>query len=201
VTLSDQLLTALATYGLPVLFGVILAGSAGIPLPGSILLIAAGSFVRLGELSLWPVLGLAALGAILGDQVGYWIGRRGGRHLALKVTERLGAQNRLHDAEALAARWGGFGIFLSRWLLTPLGSWLNLTSGIAAFPYLSFLAWDIAGELIWAVGYMALGEVLSDRVQDLVNFIGNLTWVLMGLAGTAVFGGYLVRNLRRRRAT
>jgi membrane protein DedA with SNARE-associated domain len=72
-------------YGLPVLFGAILLGSVGIPLPSTFLLVAAGSFVEQGEMNLLGVISLACIGAILGDQIGYGIGRWGGRRLVLRL--------------------------------------------------------------------------------------------------------------------
>jgi membrane-associated protein len=121
MSISDQLLAAFVLYGLPVLFGVILIGSVGIPVPGTFLLIAAGSFVAQGEMNLWWVILLASIGAVLGDQIGHW----GGRRLVLKVSGWLGGADRLHDAEVLTKKWGGFSIFLSRWLITILGPCLT----------------------------------------------------------------------------
>jgi membrane-associated protein len=79
LNLSDYLLATLGAYGVPVLFVALLVGSAGVPLPASLMLVAAGSFVEQGELDLWPVLALSAAGAVLGDNVGYAAGRWGGR--------------------------------------------------------------------------------------------------------------------------
>ena len=78
---SDYVLSTLGVYGLPVLFGTLVIGSIGLPLPSSLLLLVAGSFVAQGDMSLWPVLALAAAGAILGDNVGYALGRWGSRRM------------------------------------------------------------------------------------------------------------------------
>jgi membrane protein DedA with SNARE-associated domain len=196
VSPSDQLLAAFTAYGLPVLFGVVLFGSAGAPVPGVLLVIAAGALVEQGEMNLWWVIALVSIAAIVGDNLGYWVGRLGGRRLANGITGRLGGQHRLDDAEVLAKRWGGFGIFLSRWLLTPLGSALNLVSGIAAYPYPRFFMFDVAGEVLWAIEYVLLGELLSNRIANLAVLLGDLSWVVVGLAGAALFGSLLVRYLR-----
>jgi membrane protein DedA with SNARE-associated domain len=196
LSLTDQLLTAFANYGLPALFGFVLLGSVGLPIPGSVLLVAAGALVQQGEMDLRWVIALVSIAAILGDQIGYGIGRFGGRRLVDGVARRLGGERHLARAEALARRWGGFGIFVSRWLLTPLGSALNLASGMAAYPYLRFLACDATGELLWAAEYVLLGALLSDRVADLIALLGNLSWLLVGLVGAAVFGWLLLGLLR-----
>src|SRR5881396_2183421 len=116
-------------YGLPLLFAALLVGSVGIPLPASFLLLAAGSFVAQGELSLWRVLGLASAGAIIGDNIGYALGRWGGRRMKTWLP-KLFAKDRLSKTEKWLKRWGGLGIFFSRWLLTPLGPVVNITAGL-----------------------------------------------------------------------
>ena len=75
MSLDDQLLSALTLYGLPVLFVAILLAASGIPLPATLLLIAAGSFVEQGSLSFWQVLGIALIATVFGDQLSYGIGR------------------------------------------------------------------------------------------------------------------------------
>ncbi len=201
MSLNDQLLLALSLYGLPVLFGASLINSIGIPIPDAILLIAAGSYVQLGDLNQWWVIAIACVGAILGDQVGYFIGVWGGRRLVLRVGGWIGGEKRLVAAENLARRWGGFGIFISRWLLTTLQAWINLASGITCYPYARFLLWDITGEVIWVVIYVMLGRIFSDRVQDVIQLLGNLVWVEVGLIGVVIFGWILYRNLRKRTLT
>lgn len=197
MTINDQLLAALVTYGMPVLFGIVLITSIGFPLPSTFALIAAGSFVQQGEMNLWLVFVLGILGAIIGDQIGYWIGRWGGRRLVLRVSRWFG-RNRLQDAENLSRKWGGLGIFLSRWLFTPLSPWLNLTSGITEYSYPRFILWDIPGEIIWVTLYVMVGKIFSDRVQALTELLGSLAWVLIGLLAAIILGWRLVKDFRDR---
>ena len=73
MTVSDQLLAGLTVYGLPLLFSVTLISSAGIPLPSTFMLIAAGSFIQLGDMNFGWVVVAASCGTVLGDQIGYWV--------------------------------------------------------------------------------------------------------------------------------
>lgn len=196
MNLTDTLLAALSLYGLPVLFGVILIAAAGVPLPVTLMLVAAGSFIDLGQMKLWQVLAVASAGAVLGDQIGYVLGRWGGRRLAARITRRKNSKARIAQAEGFAKRWGGAGIFFSRWLVTPLGPWLNLTSGMAAYSWRRFLCWDVLGEVLWVVLYVMLGKIFSDRVQALVDILGNLAWVIVGFIAAAILGWQLIRYLR-----
>jgi membrane protein DedA with SNARE-associated domain len=181
---------------MPVLFAVVLMGSAGLPLPGVILVIAAGALVQQGELNLWWVIGLTCSAAILGDSIGYAIGLTGGRRLAHRITGRFGGQSRLLAAEALARKWGGPGIFFSRWLLTPLGSSINLVSGMAAYPYHRFLFFDVTGEILWAIEYVLLGVLLGNRLGSLMDLESQIPWIVVGLIGAAIFGRGIVRYVR-----
>ena len=199
MTLNDQLLAALSTYGLPALFVVVLITSVGFPLPSTFALIAAGSFVQLGDMNLAWVLGLGITGALLGDQIGYALGRFGGRRLAMRVGGWFGGGQRLQQAEKFARKWGAVGIFFSRWLITPMSPWLNIVSGITAYSYPRFLVWDIPGEIIWVVLYVMVGKVFSDRVQALTEMLGSLSWVLFGLVAAILFGWALVRRIRSAR--
>ncbi len=201
MSITDQLLAALVLYGLPVLFGVILVASIGVPLPVSFLLVAAGSFAKQGDLKLVPVLIVASAAAILGDHIGYGLSRWGGRRLVDRITLRIGGATKIEKAEALSRRWGAAGIFFSRWLVTELGPWLNMTSGLARYPWGRFVLWDVSGEVLWVVLYVMLGYKFSDRVQYLAEILGNLAWVILGLTVALILSWKVMRYLRPREAS
>ena len=196
MNITDQLLGALSQYGLPVLFGVIVIAAAGIPLPISMMLVAAGSFVELGEMKLWQVIVVASAGAVIGDQIGYALGRWGGHRIVERIRRRGKGTARIAQAQAFAERWGALGIFLTRWLITPLGPWLNLTSGMTGYPWMRFFIWDALGEILWVVLYVMLGIFFSDRVQALVEVLGNLAWVIVGLIAAVILGWKLLRYIQ-----
>jgi membrane-associated protein len=201
MSVTEQLLAALLLYGLPVLFGVILIASIGAPLPVSFVLVAAGSFVKQGEMKLVPVLIVASSAAILGDHIGYGLSRWGGQRLIDRITNKIGGAAKVKKAEALFKRWGGPGIFFSRWLVTELGPWLNVTSGITEYPWRRFVVWDVTGEVLWVVLYVMLGYTFSDRVQYLVEILGNLAWVILGVLVAIFLGWKIIRYFRPRETT
>jgi membrane protein DedA with SNARE-associated domain len=196
MTITDQVLAALLLYGLPVLFGVILICSIGVPFPISLMLVAAGSFVEQGEMKLWQVIAVASVGAVLGDQIAYGLSRWGGRRVVNRITRKIGGAAKIKQAEALTKRWSGAGIFLSRWLLTALGPWVNIASGMAAYPWRRFLLWDVLGEVLWVILYVGIGYAFSNRVQTIAEILGNLTCVIVGLIVTVVLGWQLLRYVR-----
>lgn len=201
MNITDQVLAALLVYGLPVLFGVILVCSVGVPFPISLMLVAAGSFVEQGEMKLWQVIAVASVAAVLGDQIGYGLSRWGGRRLVDRLTRKVGVEDKVKQAEALTKRWSGTGIFFSRWLITALGPWVNVASGMAAYPWRRFLLWDVLGEVIWVILYVSVGYAFSNRVQAISEILGNLTWVVVGLVVTAILGWQLMRYVRPKEQT
>jgi membrane protein DedA with SNARE-associated domain len=194
---NEYFLAILVTYGLPALFGVIVLAAIGLPLPATLLVIAAGSFVEQGTLDVWWVVGIASGAAIVGDHLGYLIGRWGGRQLVRRVMRWIGGEPRLDQAQATTRQWGGLGIFLSRWLFTPVGPALNLTSGITAYPWPRFTMYDIAGEVLWGGIYVTVGRVWSDRVQAMSEVLGDATWALVGAFAVLVLGWQVLRSARR----
>ena len=196
MSITDQLLEAVLLYGLPVLFGIILIASVGIPFPISLTLVAAGSFAKQGEMKLVPVIVAASIAAILGDQIGYGLSRWGGRSLVDRITRRFGGAAKIKRAEAVSKKWGGPGIFFSRWLVTALGPWLNLTSGMARYPWRRFIVWDAPGQVLWVVLYVSLGYIFSDRVQYIAEILGNLGWAILAVLVAMILGWKLIQNLR-----
>jgi len=199
--MTDQLLAALSVYGLPVLFVVVLIASVGVPFPLSLILVAAGSFVEQGEMELLPVIIVGTVAAVLGDNLAYFLARRNGSPLIIRMSRGMGGEAMIKKAERFTQRWGGTGVFFSRWLVTALGPWINVTSGIARYPWTRFLFWDVSGELLWVVLYVALGYIFSDRVQTIADVLGNLAWALVGLIVAVILGWKLLHYFRSEEST
>jgi membrane protein DedA with SNARE-associated domain len=92
------------------------------------------------------------------------------------------------ELEAKAKTWGSAGIFFSRWLVSPLGPWINFASGAGEFPWLRFTFWDVVGKTFRAALYIELGRIFSDRVQEVGSVLGDLTWAIVGILAAAVIG-------------
>jgi membrane protein DedA with SNARE-associated domain len=194
--MSEQLLSLVTQYGPPALFGIVGIAAIGVPLPITLLLIVVGSMVSQGAMDIWLAMAAASAGSILGDQAGYAIGRWGGTAAVAKLSGLLGKKNSLDAMEAKARAWGGPGIFLTRWLLSPLGPWINLASGTAGYPWHRFLFWDILGEVTGAAVYISLGRAFSDRVMALDGVLGDATWAVGAFIVAMILGYQLWRRLR-----
>jgi membrane protein DedA with SNARE-associated domain len=179
-------------YGLAFLFAIVALESAGVWVPGETALIAASVLASRGHFSIAAVIGLAALGAILGDNAGYWIGRVYGRRL-FKRFERLDAI--LPRAERFFRRHGGKAVFLARFLagLRVTGAWM---AGISHMDWWRFLAWNAAGGIVWATAVGLVAFYLGRAAADLIAGFG-----LLGAAGVAVvvIAGAIALHFWRRR--
>jgi len=113
-----------------------------------------------------------------------------------RISHKIGGDDKIRKAEALAKRWGGPGIFLSRWLVTSLGPWLNVTSGIAEYPWRRFMLWDVLGDLLWVGLNVTLGYLFSGRVQALAEVLGSLAWLILSFAVALLSGWKILRYLR-----
>jgi membrane-associated protein len=184
----DQLLAALTRYGSPALFVVVAVAAIGVPLPVTLLLIITGSLVAQEAMNVWAAIAIAAAGSVAGDQLGFAIGRWGGKALVARFSGMLGSAERIKELEASAKRWGGAGVFFSRWLVTPLGPWINLASGAAEYSWLRFTLWDFLGESLGAALYIWLGRIFSDRVQQVSAVLGDSGWAIIGILAAAFFG-------------
>lgn len=194
--MNETLLALVADHGALAVFLILAVTSAGVPFPDSLLLLAAGSFAAQGDLDPATALPAGIVGAVVGDQIGYAIGRYGGRSLVRRITDRIGGADKVKGAENFANRWAGPGIFFTRWLVGALGPWINLTSGMTGYSWPRFLAWDVAGETLWVLLYGGLGYVFSDRIQAIADVLGNLSWAIAGVAATLFIGWRLFRAYR-----
>lgn len=194
--MTDELLDLVTAYGPLALFGILLVNCLGVPFPTSLLLMALGSFAGQGEMRLMPLLLAGLTGAVLGDQIGYLLGRLGGTLLKARLKQRPRTAAALAKAEQLIWRWSGPGIYLSRWLLAPLGPWVNLTTGITRYPWPRFAIWDFLGLATWIGLYSTLGYLFSGSVQALAELTGSLTWLMVFATLTLLLGWILLWRWR-----
>ncbi len=187
--LGQELLTLLPTYGYVVLTWAALAGAAGLPIPATLLLLAAGALAADGTLGFLPAVATALAGAVVGDCASYWFGRAAGRPLLERAGRRVGIDAaRLAATERAFARWGGSLVWLSRWLVTAAGPAVNLLAGANRYRFAIFLACDVGGELVWSAGYTGLGWLFGDNWSELVDLVQSFGGLVLAATGAALAG-------------
>ena len=197
--MSAELLELFAVYGLLAALLIVALGQFGVPLPTSILLMTVRALMVDGSISPTEAFLWCMGGAVLGDQLGFAAGRFGGQRLRSYVSGRPHMSARLVGAEAYSARRGALGVFLTRWLLSPLGPMANLVSGLVRRRWPVFLFWDVAGEAVWVGSYLAIGYAFSSSIPAIANVIANAAWLIAALAVTLVLGWRLLKAARRQR--
>lgn len=191
----EAILAAVPVYGLWIVTLTTYLSCLAVPIPASLVMLSAGAFAAAGDLSgPWAAV-LAWAGAVLGDQTGFRIGRRGGS-LASRFAPDGRAATLMTRAETLADRYGGPGVFLSRWLLSPLGPYMNLVAGAARMDWLSFTLWGAAGEACWVAIYIGLGLVFADRIEAVAVLASDFTGLLAAGAVALALGLWLRAALR-----
>lgn len=155
--------------------------SMGIPLPGEITLISAALLSASGTGNPWLVGLAAAIGAIVGDSIGYTIGRRGGRPLLERVGRRFPKHfgpAHLAKAESMFGRWGTWAVFFGRFIAL-LRILAGPIAGALRVPYPRFLLANAAGGIVWAFGTALLVYKVGAVVE---GWMSGLSWVGLGLA-------------------
>ncbi len=147
-----QFASILSTYGYWAIFIVVALESAGVPLPGETMLVGASIYARLSSaLSIDLVILAAAAGAIVGDNVGYWIGREFGYRFLERYGQYVGlGPEKLRLGQYLFLKWGGAVVFFGRFvaLLRILAA---LLAGVNRLPVARFFAYNAAGGVVWAM--------------------------------------------------
>lgn len=149
-------------YGYPVLFFGVLVESFGIPAPGQSLIMLGALLAARGQLDIVALLALAWSAAVIGDNLGYAIGRFGGRRLIARYGRYVGIRERhLEHAEGFFRRYGGAVVVFARFL-EVLRQLNGVVAGAAGMPWWNFLAFNAAGAALWVglwgYGVYRLGE-------------------------------------------
>lgn len=145
-------------------------------LPGDSLLVTAA--VLAGPLGIqpWQVLLVGIPAAILGDQTGYWLGRRFGRRL-FREGARVLRPERLEDAELFFAKYGGGSLVLGRFV-PIVRTYVPVAAGTAHMPYRRFILWNTTGASLWVVGMTVIGLALGG-IPFIVDNIDVLMMVIV----------------------
>jgi membrane protein DedA with SNARE-associated domain len=181
--------------GYPFLFGLVMVESMGVPVPGETAIIVAGLAANAGHLSIVLVIVVASLAAIVGDNIGFEIGRRGGRTLLERPGGRFGRQRQrvLEVGDPFFERHGAKAVFLGRWI-TGLRFWAAWLAGASEMRRATFVFWNAAGGIGWATSVGLAAYFGGRTVEHLVSTIG-----LYGAIAVVVIAlGFLFAHWRRR---
>jgi membrane protein DedA with SNARE-associated domain len=184
-----------ARYGYAAVFGGVFLENTGLPIPGETTLLAAAALAHAGTLRLPLVIATAIAGATLGDNLGFFIGRHGGRRLAERYGARLGfTPVRLRQFDAFFARHGGRTVFFARFItgLRVVGAVLAGGSGMR---WPAFIFYNACGAAVWCTVIAVVGYTLGHSWEVLEKWVGRSG--LAALVAVVVVAAVLIVRHRR----
>jgi membrane-associated protein len=183
--------TLLTSFGYVGLFIIIFAESGlffGFFLPGDSLLLTAGLFASEGQLNVWILLPLVFVAAVLGDNVGYWFGRKAGPPLFTRPASLLFKPKNLLAARTFYDQHGGKTMILARFM-PFIRTFAPIVAGAVEMPYRSFLMFNAVGGLLWGVGVtlagFALGKVFPPDILDKYFLLIVVVVIILSVLPTA----------------
>ena len=205
INILQILQNALHILGYPAVFLFVMIESSGIPFPGETMLLLAAFYSAIDQqLHLPIIIVCAAFGAIMGDNIGYYIGKTGGK----AVVNRYGRYvflkpEHLARAEQFFARHGDKTVFLGRFVAV-LRAWAAFLAGVNQMHWRTFFIYNAAGGIVWATVYGLLGyyagKIFHDNFSQVEHFASTLTWIVTGLIIVVAAISTIV-YLRRRKRT
>ena len=177
-SVTSMLLTGLITSGAP-LFGLALFfGAAGLPLPTSLLVVAAGAFGRQGTLNSLSASLFGLAGSVAGDCLCYAIGY----FARTWVQNRFASSNLWLKAQNTFNQRGGLAIFFTRFILTSTAFPINLIAGSSGYSFRQYFSLVLTGEAIWISVYGGLGYLFGNQWELISDFLVNFGGYAIGLA-------------------
>ena len=190
------LLSYFQQYGYWVVFFGVMLENAGVPIPGETILLAAGFFAALGHFHLAIVMAVACLGAVLGDNAGYFIGRKLGRAALLRYGRYAGlTPKRLAMFESFFERHGDKTILVARFI-TGLRVFAALLAGAAHMRWPRFALYNFLGAVLWSVAITLAGYFFGHSWHLLERWVGGIG---AGALAAVIVAGVVIFLVRRRK--
>ncbi|MBT9549304.1 MAG: DedA family protein [Hydrogenophaga sp.] len=194
--ITGALLTALINHGQWLLGAVLFLAALGVPLPASVLLLAAGAFARQGVLDPLSAALTGSVAAVSGDLTSYALGRG----LGTRLPDRWREGDTWRGAADMFGRWGVWAVLVTRFLLTPLALPVNLLAGSTRYPLARFLLPVVVGEIAWVLLFGGLGYAFAQSWERVSAWADDSAGLLLGAALVAL-GAWGLRRLQHRQGT
>ncbi|MET4619334.1 membrane-associated protein [Arthrobacter sp. 2762] len=196
-SLFDGLLHASPLVVICIVFALVFAEDAlfiGFVIPGETAAVVGGVFASRGSLPLWGMILVVISAAILGDTVGYEIGKHlGPRIMALKLLDKRRTQ--LQKAEDFLARRGGLAVFLGRFTAF-FRAVMPALAGLSRMPYRRFAVWNFTGGIIWGALFVTLGFVAGNSYEELAHAVGRGAALVVGAVVVVILAVWQIRKHR-----
>jgi len=196
----DTIYGLISQYGYLIVFLLVGIESLGIPLPGETALITAAAFAAMGRLNIFGVILAAASGAILGDNGGYWIGKKGGLALVHKYGRYMHLdEKKIETVNRFFRKHGAKTVFIGRFI-SLLRTWAAVLAGVACMPWGTFMMYNALGGVTWAVFFGTMGYFFGKNLPRLERYLGQASMAAALLLALVVTVYLLARWFAANRA-
>jgi membrane protein DedA with SNARE-associated domain len=196
----NSLAPLLDHWGYLAVGGLLFLEDFGVPVPGETVLIAASVYAGAGRMNIVGVALIAFAAAVLGDNLGYAIGRLGGRALVLRFGKYVFlTEERLARAEGFFTRHGGKIVTVARFI-EGLRQANGIIAGLTRRPWLRFLAFNVLGAALWVGTWSSVGYLAGNHITTIYNQTNRYALYLLAAAAVLIVALVVRHRLRRRRA-
>lgn len=172
----------MAAYGYWVVFFGVMLENAGLPIPGETILLVAGYFASADHFNIFLVMLIACFGAVLGDNAGFAIGHHYGRGILLRFGRFVFlTPQRLEHLENYFRSHGNKTVFVARFI-TGLRVFAAVLAGASGMRWRIFLAYNVAGAIVWSVVITTLGYLFGESLPLLIKWVGRSGTILLVIA-------------------
>lgn len=197
--LLDWLMPLFANWGYPiVLAGVFLESIflTGWLAPGTTVLLIAGFYAAQGELNIFMIWVMSVMAALLGDNVGYFMGRRMGQRATEKYEGKPRVRSGMERSQRFFDRYGGITVLFGR-IISGVDAFIPVTAGMNGMPHWKYMAYDIPGAMLWSGLFCVLGYFFGNNWRTIDKVINWLGWGALALLAVVVLVFILVKRRRK----
>jgi membrane protein DedA with SNARE-associated domain len=201
--ISDHLLALngtlvlLAVFLLPALESSVFLGFL---IPGETAVVIGGVTAYNGKNALWAVIAVAIAGAVIGDSIGYAVGKRWGDKLLSRIPARLIKPAHIRQSKDMIQRLGGRAVFAGRFA-AALRALVPGLCGVSDMRYRTFAMWNVLGGVIWATGFVLLGYFAGAGWHQVEHYASLASWILVGVVVAAVAGLLYLKHRSEKKAS
>lgn len=199
--LLDWLMPLFSNWGYLIVFAGVLLESVfltGWIAPGTTVILIGSFFAAQGELNIFMLWATSVVAALLGDNVGYFIGRRMGRGAEERYERKPRLRRGMERSQRFFSRYGGITVLFGR-MVSGVDAFIPVTAGINAMPHWKYMAYDVPGAMIWSGAFCALGYFFGNNWRTIDKIISWLGWGALALVAAGVLAVWLVKKRRGER--
>lgn len=192
--MTEYVLGLVPTYGLYLIFAVVTLACLAVPLPASILVLAAGSFAAAGDLTLWQVLLVSFAAFVVGDQLAFRIAHVAGPSLLRRLRVNKKMDGLITKSESLLHTRGKVAVLLSHTVLSPTCAYVSYLCGAGGMNWSSFSLAAGIGAALWTAAYVGLGYAFADQLSQVTDILSNFFGFVIAACFLLGSGYWLLRQ-------